>query len=88
MKSSGTAYWFYFLTFIFAGHRWYVGRPFTAILYTCTLGGLGLWIFVDFFLVPGMVREWNRKHGYGDQPSHPPQPTTINVFQSQDKDPK
>jgi len=85
MKSSGTAYWFYFLFFIVAGHRWYVGRPFSAIFFMITLGGFGVWLFIDFFLIPGMVRDWNKNNGYGVQSS---QPTTINIVQSSDKDQK
>ncbi len=42
------------LSFIFGfvgAHRFYVGRPKTAILQLLTLGGLGIWALIDFVLI-------------------------------------
>jgi TM2 domain-containing membrane protein YozV len=36
------------LTGIFGIDRWYLGKPGTAIIKACTLGGLTLWWFFDF----------------------------------------
>jgi hypothetical protein len=40
------------LLFGFVGaHRFYVGRPKTAIVQLLTLGGLGIWALIDFVLI-------------------------------------
>ena len=36
---------------VFGIHRFYAGRPKTAILQLLTLGGLGIWAFVDLILL-------------------------------------
>lgn len=42
----------------FAGaHRFYLGRTYTAILYLCTGGFLGIGVVIDFFMLPFMVAE-------------------------------
>lgn len=58
-------YLFWILGFVGA-HRFYFGKPLTGILWFLT-GGLFLigWI-VDFFLIPSMATEANRKY----QPGH------------------
>lgn len=64
MKDMGTSYVLAVLGFVtpFAGlHRFYLGRPISGILYFCTWGFLGLGTFIDLFVLPGMVREENRK---------------------------
>ena len=43
-------------------HRFYFGRPWTGLLYMCTLGLLGIGWLVDFFLIPGMDRSADRKY--------------------------
>jgi TM2 domain-containing membrane protein YozV len=52
------AYLFWFFLGIFSAHRFYLGRPGTAILqilsYLVLIGFL--WLLVDAFLIPGMVR--------------------------------
>ncbi len=35
----------------FGIHRFYVGKPLTAILMILTLGGLGIWTLVDFIMI-------------------------------------
>ena len=35
----------------FGAHRFYVGKPGTAILFIFTLGGLGLWGLYDLILI-------------------------------------
>jgi len=46
---------------VFSAHRFYLGRPLSAILqilsYFILIGAL--WWIVDLFLIPGMVREKN-----------------------------
>ncbi len=36
---------------IFGAHRFYVGKIGTAILQIFTLGGLGIWTFIDFIMI-------------------------------------
>ena len=55
------AYLLWFFLCPFSGHRFYLGRPGTAILQILTyfiLIGF-IWWLVDFFLIPGMIRDSN-----------------------------
>lgn len=36
---------------VFGAHRFYVGKPGTAILQILTLGGLGIWSFIDMIFI-------------------------------------
>jgi TM2 domain-containing membrane protein YozV len=36
---------------VFGAHRFYVGKKGTAVLQLLTLGGLGIWAFVDLILI-------------------------------------
>lgn len=53
------AYLLWFLLGIFSAHRFYLGRAGSAVLqilsYFILIGFL--WLFVDAFLIPGMIRE-------------------------------
>lgn len=52
------AYLFWFFLGLFSAHRFYLGRPGSAILQIVTyfiLVGF-IWLIVDLFLIPGMVR--------------------------------
>lgn len=42
---------------VFSAHRFYLGRPGSAILQICTLYGLGIWWLIDVFLISGMLRQ-------------------------------
>jgi len=56
-KSTGVAYllWFFF------GLYWiYLGKIGWWFVYFLTLGGLGIWAFVNPFLIPSMVRNYNK----------------------------
>ena len=56
MKSTGTAY----LCWFFLGcHYAYLGRWGLQILYWITLGGLGIWAFIDLFVMPSKVNAHN-----------------------------
>ena len=37
--------------------RFYVGQPVLGIIKLITLGGFGLWVLIDFFLIGGVARE-------------------------------
>lgn len=71
-KSTGASYLLWFFLGGFGAHRFYLGRNGTAItqLLLLLLGwipfaigwvALGIWLLVDLFLIPGMVREENIK---------------------------
>lgn len=57
--STGVAYLLWFFLAIVSAHRFYLGRPGTAILqilsYFVLIGFL--WVLIDGFLIPGMVRQ-------------------------------
>ena len=55
---------------IFGGHRFYLGKIGTGILMLITLGGLGVWTFIDLFLIWGMVRTYNQNIIDGMKLSH------------------
>ena len=57
-KSSGTAYLCWFLL---GCHYAYLGKWGIQIIYWLTLGGLGVWAFIDLFLIPGKIRRYNEK---------------------------
>ena len=58
MKSSGIAY----LCWFFVGcHYAYLGRWGLQILFWITAGGLGVWYFLDLFLIPGKVNRHNKR---------------------------
>jgi TM2 domain-containing membrane protein YozV len=60
-KNVVVAYLLWLFLGIFAAHRFYLGRPVSAILqilsYFIIIGAL--WWIVDLFLIPGMVRDKN-----------------------------
>jgi TM2 domain-containing membrane protein YozV len=68
-KSTGLAYLLWIFTGGVGGHRFYLGKPGTALLqFALTIIGfaappmfmaLGLWLLVDLFLIPALIREDN-----------------------------
>jgi TM2 domain-containing membrane protein YozV len=57
--STGAAYLLWFFLWWVSGHRFYLGRPGTAILqilsYFILIGFI--WVLVDAFLIPGMIKD-------------------------------
>ena len=57
--STGVAYLFWFFLWFVSAHRFYLGRPGTAILqilsYFILIGFF--WVLIDAFLIPGMIRD-------------------------------
>lgn len=57
--SVGVAYALWFFLGLVSGHRWYLGRPGSAIAqilsYFILVGFV--WLLIDGFLIPGMIRE-------------------------------
>ncbi|MCX5479750.1 TM2 domain-containing protein [Kaistia geumhonensis] len=53
------AYLFWFFLWFVSAHRFYLGRPGSAVLqilsYFVLIGFI--WVLVDIFLIPGMVRQ-------------------------------
>ncbi|MBO8172967.1 MAG: TM2 domain-containing protein [Bacillaceae bacterium] len=60
-KSAGVAWLLWVFTAGFGGHRFYLGRTGTAVAMLLTLGGLGIWAFIDLFLLNGMIKDTNEK---------------------------
>jgi len=71
-KSVGAAYLLWFFLGGFAAHRFYLGQTGTAVaqLLLLLLGWiplfagwviLGVWLFIDLFLIPGIAREENMR---------------------------
>lgn len=46
-------------------HRFYYGKTWTGVLYYCTFGLFLIGWIVDFFLIPNMERDSNRKYTQG-----------------------
>jgi len=56
IKSSGTAW----IMYLFLGcHYAYLGKWGIQLAYWFTLGGLGLWMFIDMFRLSGLVKKHN-----------------------------
>lgn len=57
--STGTAYLLWFFLGIISAHRFYLGRPLSAVIQILTyfiLVGF-VWLLIDGLLIPGMIRE-------------------------------
>ena len=59
VKSTGTAYLLFF--FLFGTHYAYLGKWGWQILFWLTLGGVGLWAFIDLLTMSGKVTRHNAK---------------------------
>ena len=60
-KSSGITWLLWLFTSYLGGHRFYLGKFGTGVAMLLTFGGLGVWSFIDLFLISSMVRETNKK---------------------------
>ncbi|WRP06293.1 TM2 domain-containing protein [Rossellomorea aquimaris] len=60
-KSAGTTWLLWFFTTSFGGHRFYLGKTGTAVAMLLTFGGLGIWSFIDLFLLNGMIKDTNER---------------------------
>jgi len=56
-KSPALAFW---LLLPFGMHYAYAGRVWLTLIFLFTMGGFGIWWFIDLFRVWGMVGEYNR----------------------------
>ena len=57
-KDTGLAY---LLSFLFGVHYFYLNKPVINIIYWLTAGGLGIWMIIDLFRIPGMVKDRNKE---------------------------
>lgn len=66
-KSTAVSYilWLVCLGGICGLHRFYLGRPWTGLLWLLTVGLLGIGQLIDLFLIPGMVRDENFERRVG-----------------------
>jgi TM2 domain-containing membrane protein YozV len=61
LKSTGTAYLWWFFLGALGAHKFYLGRPLMGIIYAFTIGLLFLGLLWDLFTLPSQVRRTNRK---------------------------
>ena len=57
-KETGMAYLFWFVLGV---HSFSLNKPVINIIYWLTAGGLGIWMIIDLFRIPGMVRSRNKE---------------------------
>lgn len=62
MKSKGTAYLLWFFLGVVGGHKFYLGKTGTGILYLFTLGIFGIGVFIDLFTLGSQVDVYNALH--------------------------
>lgn len=60
-KTPGIAFALWFFFGVVGGHRFYTGDVGYALGLLFTLGGLGVWAFIDVFFVGKRVRELNQQ---------------------------
>lgn len=63
-KSKGIAYALWWFLGAFGGHRYYAGNIGMGIAMTLTLGGLGVWSFIDVFLIGKAIERKNEHMEY------------------------
>ncbi|HTE33890.1 MAG TPA: TM2 domain-containing protein [Chryseolinea sp.] len=56
LKSTTTAFLFWFFL---AAHFAYLGKWGIQILFWITIGGLGVWWFIEVFLISGRIQKYN-----------------------------
>ena len=61
MKSKGTAYFLWLISFFgwFGFHRFYLGKVGTGILWIITFGVFGIGALIDLFTLGGQVDQYN-----------------------------
>ena len=67
-----TAYLLWLLAGYLGGHRFYLDREGSAVAQFLTGGGLMVWWAVDVFLIPSMVRDYNRDQAERQEEGRPP----------------
>jgi TM2 domain-containing membrane protein YozV len=60
-KSRNIGYVLWFMSGIIGGHRYYAGDLVRGIFMTLTLGGLGIWAFIDLFFIGKRIDEKNEE---------------------------
>ena len=58
-KSKGMAYALWLFLGLFGGHRFYLGDISKGFLQLITVGGFGVWWFLDLFSLSGKVDRYN-----------------------------
>jgi TM2 domain-containing membrane protein YozV len=71
-KKNAVARWFWALTGLFGGHRFYLDRPGTGLLMFFTGGGALIWWIVDAFYVKKFVLAYNEDQAQREATGLPP----------------
>lgn len=50
----------YLCWFLFGVHYGFLGKWGVQILYWVTFGGFLIWMFIDLFRIPGMIKDYNK----------------------------
>jgi len=79
MKSKATAYLLWFFLGIFGGHRFYIGKIGTGIIYLCSLGIFGIGWIIDLFTLGNQVDLYNALHFGKGQNQQQSQSVVINM---------
>lgn len=58
-KSEGIAYALWFFLGVLGGHRFYAGNIGMGVGMLLTLGGLGIWTFIDVFFIGARIKSHN-----------------------------
>lgn len=62
MKSKSTMFILWLFTGLLGGHRFYVGKTFSALIYMFTFGLLFIGWALDFFRLGSMVDDYNMRY--------------------------
>jgi len=72
LKSSLIAYPLWLFLGFSGGHRFYLGKPISAVLMLITLGGLGIWWLIDGLRLLRLVRKRNSEQERREREGDPP----------------
>ncbi|MDR0583788.1 MAG: TM2 domain-containing protein [Treponema sp.] len=82
MKSKLTAYLLCIFLGFWGGHRFYIGKIWTGVLYFFTFGLFGIGWLVDLITLSGQVDKYNGEHDASEIPQTVSPSKSISVLES------